>query len=201
MELLIFIFLQTFFEPILNTCGWNKNITLKELYNITGIKLYLFATRFKDFKPVVFNHIKYPDLPLLDAIYMSCSLIPLFKPVEWKNNYYIDGFYSGTDNPIFYALKTIDEKELLTFNFIISNENNINYDIKNYSLIELTFITLTKIVDKQFKKYYKKSKIKTTNQVHLYFIPLNSQPWKDFIYDKTIRKKLIDKGVKYGSIF
>ena len=194
-------FLESFFEPILNTCGWNKHITLKELYDITGIKLYLFATRFDDFKPIVLNHNTYPDLPLIYAIYISCTIIPLFKPLEWKNKYFIDGFYSGTDNPINYALKSIDEKELLTFNFIIKDETNINHDIKNITLLELTFITLTKIIDKQFKKYYKKSKIKTTNQVHLYFIPFNSQPWKDFIYDKNIRKNLINKGVEYGNIF
>ena len=194
-------FIDMFFKPLLNACGWNEDITLKQLYDNTGIDLYLFATRFNDLKSTIFNHKKYPDIPVIHVIYMSCSLIPLFKPLKWKDNYYIDGFYSGMDNPISYALKSIDEKELLTFNFIESTSTDSNCNIDDISLIELTFITLTKIIDKHYRKYYNKSKIKTTNQVHLYFIPLNSQPWSDFLFDKNIRLNLIKKGIKYGTIF
>lgn len=195
-------YLETFFIPIFKACGWNQHITLKELYDITKIDLYIFATRFNDFKSIVFHHKKYPDLPIISACYMSCSLIPLFKPLNWKDNYYIDGFYSGIDNPIVYALKNKKETELFTFNYLINPNNKpISHNIENTSLFELTFIILTKMLDKQFRKYYKKSKIKTTNQVHLYFIPFTAQPWKDILYDKNIRENLINEGIKYASMY
>lgn len=71
---------------------FNKNnITLKELYNVTGINLNITATCLNTNKLVIFNHINYPDTNIIDVMFASCAIPLLFEPVTIDNLIYVDG--------------------------------------------------------------------------------------------------------------
>lgn len=71
---------------------FNKNnVTLKELFNVTGINLNITATCLNTNKLVIFNHIHYPDVNIIDVMFASCAIPLLFEPVTINNLIYVDG--------------------------------------------------------------------------------------------------------------
>ena len=79
------------FTPIFKFNGHKLSMTMKELYEYSNIKLNIYTFNISDFKGEVMNHETTPDLSLLDAIYMSCSLPIIFKPLEYNGKLYLDG--------------------------------------------------------------------------------------------------------------
>ena len=69
----------------------NKNITLKEVYNIKKINLIITGTCLNDSDIYYFTHLNNPDMPLLTCIRISTSVPFIFKPVVYKNKTYVDG--------------------------------------------------------------------------------------------------------------
>ena len=69
----------------------NKNITLKEVYNIKKINLIITGTCLNDSQTYYFTHISHPDMPLITCIKISTSVPFIFKPVIYKNKTYVDG--------------------------------------------------------------------------------------------------------------
>ena len=79
------------FYNLLKKAGLNKDITFKQLYEYSNISFYTYSLNMNIFKLEEFSHIKTPDFKVLDAIYMSCSLPIIFKPLEYNGKLYLDG--------------------------------------------------------------------------------------------------------------
>jgi len=79
------------FTPIFKFNGHKLSMTLKELYEYSKIKLNIYTFNITDFKGEVMNYETAPDLCIIDAIYMSCSLPVIFKPLEYEGKLYLDG--------------------------------------------------------------------------------------------------------------
>ncbi len=79
------------FTPIFKFNGHKLSMTLKELYEYSKIKLNIYTFNITDFKGEVMNYETAPDLCLIDAIYMSCSLPVIFKPLKYREKFYLDG--------------------------------------------------------------------------------------------------------------
>jgi len=67
------------------------NITLLELYDRTGIDLYITTSELVNFELNVLSHKTHPDWCILDAIYASCSLPVIFAPIIKNDCCYVDG--------------------------------------------------------------------------------------------------------------
>ena len=77
--------------PLLNTCDIDKDVTLLDFYNKTGIELYLYTIPINIYECIALSYKTHPELSLLKAIQMTCALPYLFQPVEYNDEYYIDG--------------------------------------------------------------------------------------------------------------
>jgi len=80
--------------PLLKGKNLSDEITLKELYDFTGIKLYFMAAEINQghvLQNEVISHDTYPDMTLNTAIACSCAVPVLFKPVVVGNKCFIDG--------------------------------------------------------------------------------------------------------------
>jgi predicted acylesterase/phospholipase RssA len=63
-------------------------ISLGEFQLYSNIELYFYAIKFSTFEVCeILDH----DLPLIDAITMTCCMPIVFRPVMYKGEYYIDG--------------------------------------------------------------------------------------------------------------
>lgn len=72
------------FEPLFLSCNLKKDITLKELYEYSNIELYIFAVDIISLKLKNFSYKTHPDLEVINAVYMSCSLPFIFEPYEYE---------------------------------------------------------------------------------------------------------------------
>jgi len=66
-------------------------MTLKELYEYSGIELVITTVRMTGWVVEDFSYKTHPDLSVLDATYMSSSLPFIIKPMKYNDSYYLDG--------------------------------------------------------------------------------------------------------------
>jgi NTE family protein len=78
-------------KPVLLGKDIPTDITLKGLYDRTGIDLYITTSEVVKFELTILSHKTHPEWRLLDAIYASCSLPLIFAPIMKNNCCYIDG--------------------------------------------------------------------------------------------------------------
>jgi NTE family protein len=80
-----------FFRPILNAIDLNVNITMQELYEVTGIEMHYMTTNIDDFKLVDISYKTHPQWKMVEAVYASCALPGMFQPVIIDGRLYADG--------------------------------------------------------------------------------------------------------------
>lgn len=107
-------FIQVF-APLFNALDIQLDISLQGFYEWTkerwpphGIELHMFSMDInQDYSvDVDFNHRDYPHVPLLDAVYASCSIPGVFSPLLTpQGSCYLDGG-ALANFPIEYLLKT-----------------------------------------------------------------------------------------------
>jgi len=83
-----------------------SEISFKELYNKTSIKISIIGSNIIDNKYEVFNHINTPNMKIVDALRITISIPIYLTPVKYNNKYYVDG---GLYNNM--AVDIIDPKE------------------------------------------------------------------------------------------
>ena len=111
------------FKPLLEAKDLSISITLKEFSEYCKKDLHFFAFDLNTYQTVDFSNKDYPDLSLLKAIFISCSLPGIFTPTIMDDKCLIDG---GTlaNFPLNYCLQehtNIDE--ILGFNFVYKNDD------------------------------------------------------------------------------
>ena len=65
-------FIKLVFIKLLKAKNLSESVTLKEFYEYSQIKLFMFATDINTFKVVEISYETYPDMLLLRAIYITC---------------------------------------------------------------------------------------------------------------------------------
>jgi len=162
-------------ESILNNIYQKKTITLKELYDLTNIKLttkvYNITKRIVEY----ISHENYPELDVKLVAKMTTSIPLFFEPVEYNGCIYVDGGIRGS-----YPIEKCNSKNYLGL-FIIGG----------MSLNESTNIPLINqmisIACDQDLSYYKKDDRELRFEIN--------NGW-DFDMTKEKRKEIIDKGYK-----
>jgi predicted acylesterase/phospholipase RssA len=82
---------QELLLPFFNAYDVPISITLKELYERSGIDFHIFTTSVTHMKSVDLNHLDFPELSVIQSIGMSSSIPILFTPIKYNDDYYIDG--------------------------------------------------------------------------------------------------------------
>lgn len=78
-------------ETLIIKKGYDKEITLNELYNKTNVCFQVLATNLNYYKETIFDYINSPNLRVIDAIRMSIGLPFIFTKHVYNNDIYIDG--------------------------------------------------------------------------------------------------------------
>lgn len=81
--------LKKFYKYIISKKS--ENITLKELYEKSKIKLIITSVCINTKSLKYLSHETEPDLDILTAVYMSSAIPGVFPPVNYKNKLYVDG--------------------------------------------------------------------------------------------------------------
>jgi len=149
------------FKPLFKISNMDVNITLKELYEHSKIKLNIYSTKYSDLSYCCFNYEKTPDLKVIDAIFMSSSIPIIFKPLKYNGYCYIDGAYN-CNFPLFECIKNIENKsEILGIEAVGFDEDDANMNendnvLSFYTKLCFKFILAkrlkTNVIDKDIKK-------------------------------------------------
>jgi len=192
---------EILFSPLLKAKDLSLEITLKEFYEFSNIELNLLTFELNKFQTVQLSYKTHPDLSLLQAVTMSCSLPGLFQPIFIEEGCYIDGGIK--DNyPINHCLKNCTNKdeilgvteeldETISKIDMITPESSILDFIIGFSINAMKYISS------------KTEKDTITNEVKCRhdgnFMTLNVL--KDSISNSDMRRKWLTMGEEDASIF
>jgi len=84
-------FVTNCLKPLFYAKDIKLTITLKEFYELTNIEFNLFTCNFTRFEKEKLNYITYPDLQVIEAIYMSLTIPILCVPLYKNDGFYFDG--------------------------------------------------------------------------------------------------------------
>ena len=82
-------------KSILKNSKDREDITLKELYELTPIKLTVKVFNVTKKQLEYISHETYPDLSVLTLAQMTTAIPLFFKPVKYNENLYVDGGLRG----------------------------------------------------------------------------------------------------------
>jgi len=127
----------------------NSNITFKELFESTNIKLTISGSCISNSKLYYFNHETYPDMQVLLAVRISSTIPLVFIPIVFEDKLWLDG---GLINnfPIDYCKKNIENTLGLTiYDGCIDNcPNNTPSDLLEYITLVFKSLVFSDSVDK-----------------------------------------------------
>ena len=195
--------LDDIMQPLLESKDLTIHTTLREFYEYSRISLNVFTVDLNKFEKVHLSHTTHPDLPLMDAIKMSCSMPVLFQPIVRDGCCYIDGGIM-VNYPLRECLETVmcPASEVLGLRNVW---NNPNEGIGTHSTIleYLRFINLqlTRLVHKLMADS-NASSYDGLNEVMCRVKPdITPAEWLSIMSDPAQRLAWIEDGVSFGKEF
>lgn len=134
------------FTPLFKLANLELNISLREFNEFNGVNFNIFCSDTNTFKKKIFNYKTAPELSLLDAIYMSCSIPFLFKPMRYKDVIYNDGALL-IRFPINYAIENTEYEENEIMGLDI-DQNNLQMKMSDDNLVEYIMSYLVNYITK-----------------------------------------------------
>lgn len=133
------------YKPLFDAKDLSIQLTLKELYDYSGIEMHFFTFEVNDFQTVDISYLTHPDLSVIKATQMTCGLPILVSPVIIDNKCYIDGGVV-CNYPLKYCIETkknIDE--ILGFKNQYDSVDNNQID-SNSTLLDFIMNFLFKVI-------------------------------------------------------
>lgn len=187
-------FIYSLFDILFKNAGLSKDSTLKDIYTFSNITLHIYAVNSTTFILEDFTYITRPNVKVLDAVYMSCSIPFIFQPLYFNNCYYVD---AGIINPypLDICLKEHNNKDVLSFKVVDDNFGDCN---EKTSIFYFGFYLFYRLIQSNYKdKIYEKIQ----NEIIIPGDILNIVKAQKIINDSKVRKNMINQGVKYAKLF
>lgn len=180
-------FMYSIVTSLLKGKSLDVNIKFKDFFKFTNIELNIIATEADTLNTVCLNHINDPDLPVIEALYMSASIPIIMQPKYYKGKYIVDGFLSH-NYPIIPCLESgVNSDEILGIRIVRKINNVITEEA---SILSYIYILMKNIVEKINVTNYKK----ITNEIIIYVD--DKEKLENVLKSKETREKLIENGVK-----
>ena len=183
--------------PLLNSCDIDKDVTLIDFYNKTGIELYLYTIPINLYECISLSYKTHPQLPLLKAIQMTCAMPYIFQPVEYNDEYYIDGGLLN-NYPIRNCIERDDanSKNILSLRF--QSNNTLTFK-KDSNILEYGYFLYRQSQLKNTLNY--DDYIKVENEVVIPCIQTNLDDAYNTLINENERKRYITEGEECAKAF
>lgn len=145
--------LEDLLKQLIKAKGYDENITLGELHNITKKRLLIATVCLNRQSCIYLSHETHFNLPLYLAVRMSSSIPLMYKPIIYENEFYIDG--GCIDN---YPINLFEDQLDNVLGIYLSNSKNKAKKINGtYQYISLVLGCLfegsTKNIIRGYEKY------------------------------------------------
>ena len=192
--LLSFKFIQNILKPFFHSKNVPLEITLAEFYELSGIELFIYAISLNEFECVEFSHKSHPDLQLLHALYMSCSLPYIFQPMYYDGSYYIDGGLLN-NHPVRNCLEYAKEDEILSIKF---GSKPVKEGVKeDANIFEFGYYIYRKLV----RKARQKPEYDIPYEIVIPCMEVNMGDVNMVLTDEDVRHNYIEHGVEVACEF
>lgn len=191
-------FINEIIDTFLTAKNVSTDITFLELFNNTNVNFNVYSVKLSTFEKTVLNHINTPSMPVKTAILMSCALPPMFKPISYNGEYYLDGGmlcnYPINDCVLKYA--NIDEILGIHIQFVEDNYIKPFSDLVSMPdyMLMIVKILISNIQKQEYISTVNEVVIKTTNGA------INIDSWK-VLLDQEKKVELYNQGIEYGKEF
>ena len=189
-------FIEIIFKPLFDAKNISMDITLKELYELSGVDLHVFSLELNAFEICDISHTSFPDLPVLKAIHMTSAIPIAIEPVCMDGKCYVDGGFIN-NYPLNHCLKDHPEvDDILSFKNIYSS---LSSNITEESTALDMMVTLCQHL---FKKISLTNGIPTiSNQVNQSAEGMSIGGFIDTLESESYRISLIEDGIKTAKEF
>jgi predicted acylesterase/phospholipase RssA len=83
--------IEQIFQPLFSAQDISMDITVGEFYEKTKIEVHMLITNINTLQLIDISYKTHPEWRLLDAVYCSCALPIMFKPIFVDSSCYCDG--------------------------------------------------------------------------------------------------------------
>ena len=188
-------------EPIMKSCGVDINITMKELYDLTKIDFTVYATEINKLELVELTHKTVPDERVLDVVYKSCSIPPLFQPIIEGDKCFMDGGVFA-NYPLHCFLEkhgeSVDVNSVFGIKLIYEQAKSDNID-KESNITDYVFCIIKKLI--QHIVIHREHNITIPNELLIYSKGMAFDTLKESIISSEERKHLLNEGKRYASVY
>jgi predicted acylesterase/phospholipase RssA len=143
-------------EPLMEYNQLSLDITLEEFYKYTNIDIHMFTLELNNLEIIDLSYSSFPNLSLIDAIYMTSSLPFAFEPFLYNDTFYVDAGII-VNYPLSNCINFLMEKGELTqdrldiMGFNTQHEESIKTtteNIINGNMISYTLFMIKKLLKK-----------------------------------------------------
>jgi len=190
--------IEIFYKPFFATKDLSLNMTMVEFYKYSGVELHFFSLEMNEFKIVDISYKTFPDIPVIQAVQMSCAIPMVIAPVCFDNKCYVDGGIIS-NYPINYCIENEKNVEEIfgIQNIYQDNKNNI---VKNEStILDYLMNFIGKLLKNASDRYIKVSELPYELKYEATY--MNFDNMKEALYSSEIRKNLVDKGINAAKEF
>jgi len=183
------------FKPFFQTIDISTEITMNELYKLTSIELFFYTIEINSFTLKELSYLKTPDLPVINAIYMSSTIPLIMSPIIQTNECYIDGAFL-CNYPINECLKqnVENEKEILGINYKYTNTNITTFVNEKTNIIDYIITILNNIIIIVYN-IMKPPEKKLYNEICIPLIHQSIKNIVDIFYFQEKRLELYELGI------
>ena len=147
-----------FIKALVKSKGFSEEINFQQLYDITKLKLTITGTCVNDQETIYYNYENSPEMLILDALRISCSIPILYQCVKQNEKVYVDGFILNN-----YPIEFFDNEIDKTIGFCIYQERKKTIENAEEYIFALINCMLNKIQKMSSNKYKKQTIVIETN--------------------------------------
>ena len=187
---------EKIFKPLFSAKDLSLDINLQDFYNYSKIELHFFAFDINEFKIEDISYKTHPNISVIMALQMTCSLPVLVSPVCIDNKCYIDGGIV-CNYPLNKCLELYNQDEILG----IKNQydkNDSNRVDSNSTMLDFLMSFVFKIIQ-NMDTGDKQTSIK--NEIICKADFLSIDYLKTALYSMDVRKELFNSGTVFAKEF
>lgn len=192
--------MEQILEPLTKTADLNINITFAEFFERTGVEFTVYTTELNSLKNVIISYKTHPDMRVIDGLFRSCAVPPLFSPVIENNECFFDGgvFANYPLDHFFERHPDINEKKIFAVKLLYqAGENDTILD--SSTINEYLYCIIKKLI--QHIVIHKETTMTVTNELLIPSKGMSYETLKQTISSKEARFNLKKEGERYASVF
>jgi predicted acylesterase/phospholipase RssA len=176
------------FKPLLNGKNLKLDTTLEEFYVFSNIELHIYTFELNEFISVDLSYKSHPNLKLIDALRMSCSIPLLIKPICQDGKCYIDGGVQA-NYPVNICLQNenCDEREIFGFKNCLATLKPLDDDSNITDYLNIILRNCFHLMSIQPKKI--------TNELDIHTNGISFDELMNALCEKHHRERLVNVGI------